>query len=269
MHVCFDGFTWVDLQVLWQEDSDKSWKLIDQEKTDIVHENGKFFVRARIHHFSKGYLGTSVDMQNSYHQEDMRWLRWGKPGRREIEVLNATDKAIIILALPTGVSNRIASEFIGSLEGSGVTVSLEMRRVVEQAILSSAVSPQMFQLPIRNTTETTRAGTKCTFDYCSLSKWTTNEATVALVTSDDDKVEVWDYKIIQGGTRHAVLPGRFSQGMRPLLGTFRRCELSETPSELELALEALRRSVQRRQGINTVVSRVGTTSAVEAEPQDS
>lgn len=250
----------VDSQVLWRENSAEPWQMIEQEKVDILHETGNFFVRARINHFSEGCLATSVDMQCSYYEEVVRWRQWGRPRRREFQVLNATDRAIIILALPTGFSNKIVGTFTVGVNSSMIGMNTNIRRAVDQAMLSEGASPQMFQLAVRDGPEPPRAGDKCPYEYCSLSEWTGNEAKVALITASDSTMEVWDYRIIKGGTRIAVLPKRFSPGMRPLLGNFRRCDLPEGLTDIEVALTAVGRVVLIREGINLVASRVSTAS---------
>lgn len=267
MYISFDGAASVDLQVLWRENSDDPWKLVEREETDILHESGKFFVRARIHHFSDDCLAKSVNMQSPYDEQVVRWKKWGKPRRRQIQFLNATDKVISLLALPTGFSNRIASSFKVGLYSSEIGINMEINRAAHQAVLSEAVSAQMIQLPIRDGTEPPRGGDQCPSQCFSLSEWTKNEARVALITADEKTVEVWDYRTIKGGTRIAVLPKQFSHGMRPLLGISQRCDLPGL-SDYEVALTAVGRAALMQKGINTVLSEVRTTRAVEAEPQD-
>lgn len=96
-------------------------------------------------------------------------------------------------------------------EGPGIHVAVS--RAIDQGLLEFATRPQLKDLPSKRE----KAGGVCPHVEFSLSKYTSNEAMVSLMTCDGNLLSVWDYQCVQGNTRVVVLPRRFECG-RPKLG---------------------------------------------------
>lgn len=180
-----------------------------------------FFFRAKIDHFSQGCLAKRISLESAGYEE-VAWLGW-RPHRKEVEFINATDRPLIFLVLPTSWShskiNRVAITIASKLKG-------ELSKSGEKAILHEAMDPQLFQIPCSSKAAAgLKAGQMCPFRTCTLSEKTGAEARVALITANSETVTVWEYRVVKQRTRMVVLPRQFSEGMLPLLGTHNRDEL--------------------------------------------
>ena len=182
----------------------------------VLYEKGVFFVRASIDHFSQGCLSKKVNLHNSIHVETVTWPK--RPGRKEIEFVNATTRALTFLVLPTSWSHKATQSVEMGVEVEGLSANVAISRAVEQAILEEATDPHLFQVPAFKLNEPPRAGQECPYYTCRLAEKTGFEARVVLITVEGPTVLVWSSSIVSHRTRVAILPGQFSEGMIPLLG---------------------------------------------------
>lgn len=139
-------------QVLWRkEDSDK-WQLLGDERIEIIPERCsvndntlRFFLRAKVPHFSDWILAKSVYRNNPYHDE-CTWRRLEAPGKRQVGFANATDRPVIFVVVPTkSKTNDVKSAAAGvETAAGGVNASMELDPV--QTILPAALQPQVLGL---------------------------------------------------------------------------------------------------------------------------
>lgn len=208
------------MQVLWRDDSSSPWHSLGADKTLVLFENGKFFVRALVDHFSQGCLAKNIQPGSPYHEEVVSGF-WGSPKKGQLEFVNATSRPLIFLVMPTSVSNTALHSFDAGVSVAEGGAHISMQKAVNQSVLLEAINPQVLQVGPRSAGVSDggpRAGERCPYATCSLSKWTGREARVALITVDGNLVSVWNSRIIKQRTRVIVLPGQFVQGMLPLLG---------------------------------------------------
>lgn len=184
-----------------------------------------FFVRASIDHFSQGCLAKTIQPESAYHEETAIWPF--RPGKRELEFVNTTDRPLVFLVMPTSWSNKATHAVAMGLAWEGLEAHVAISRAIEQSILAEATHPQILQVPCNKRKGDPRAGQICPYATCRLAKSTGNEARVALITADSQTVAVWDYRIVRHKTRLAILPGQFSEGMIPILGEHKRDELAK------------------------------------------
>ena len=191
----------------------------------ILYEEGVFFVRASIDHFSQGCLAKKINPHSSIHVETVTWPK--RPGRKEIEFVNATRRALAFLVLPTSWSQKAIQSVEMGVEVEGFSTNVAISRAVEQAILEEATDPQLFQVPALELNNPPRAGQKCPYDTCRLANKTGFDAKVVLITVEGPTVSVWNSRIVSHRTRVAILPRQFSEGMSPLLGRHKYDDLTQ------------------------------------------
>lgn len=212
-----------------------------------------FFVRAKIDHFSQGCLAKRISLESARYEE-VAWLGW-RPHKKQVEFVNATDRPLIFLVLPTTWSNSTIKS-VGISIAYGVELESAISRASENSILHEATDPQLLQIPGSSTAVTgLRAGQACPFTICTLPKKTGAEARVALITADHKTVRVWDYRVVKHRTRMVVLPRQFSGGMVPLFGTYNRDELPKKVSLTSIVLVAIAKDLQaygQRSPVSTV-----------------
>ncbi|CAM9961212.1 unnamed protein product [Ectocarpus sp. 8 AP-2014] len=203
-------------KVLRREQSGEPWNSLSDEETTVVEENGVFFMRAQFKHFTEGCLAKNLLLDNAVQTEV---VRLGRPRKKQLEFINATNKTLTFLVLPTTWSNKDIKSLalsVGVAEIGEAKASIEW--LIEQAVLTEAVAPQVLQIPPMNRQGTPKAGERCTSDYCDLPNSGGSEARVALVTVENETVSVWFSRNVRERTRLMVLPGQFSAGMNPQLG---------------------------------------------------
>lgn len=218
-------------QVLRREQSGDPWNILSDEEVTVVQENGVFFMRAQFRHFTEGCLAKNVLLDNAVQTEI---TKIGRPRKKQLEFINATNKTLTFLVLPTTWSNKAIKSLalsVGFAEVGEAKASIE--RLIEQAVLTEAVAPQVLQIPPMKRQGTPKAGERCTSDYCDLPNSGGSEARVALVTVENETVSVWFSRNVRERTRLMVLPGQFSAGMNPQLGKHplaqgSRCLVSST-----------------------------------------
>ena len=125
----------------------------------VLYEEGVFFIRASIDHFSQGCLAKKINPHSSIHVETVTWPK--RPGRKEIEFVNATTRALMFLVLPTSWSQKAIQSVEMGVEVEGFSVNLAISRVVSQGILEEATDPQLFQIPALELNEPLKAGQMC------------------------------------------------------------------------------------------------------------
>lgn len=218
-------------QILQREHNGDPWNILDDEETTVVHKDGEFFVRARFYHFSQGCLAKNILLDNAVETEQ---IRIGRPKKKQLEFINASQKTLTFLVLPTTWSNQaIKSLAIGvGVEGVG-NANACIDRAIEQAVLTEAMAPQVLQIPRRTTQEDPRGGDRCPSDICDLPNSGGREARVALVTVENKAVSVWFSRNVRERTRLMIMPGQFSAGMNPNLGRYQlpqgsRCLVQNT-----------------------------------------
>ena len=197
-----------------------------------------FFIRASIDHFSQGCLAKKIRLDSPCHDEIVTWPK--RPGKKQIEFVNATSKALTFLVLPTTWSHQAIQSVAMGVEMEGLSTNLAISRAMEQAILEEATDPQVFALPALKLHGPLRAGQECPFRTCTLAKQTGFEARVALISVEKTTVSVWDYRIVGHRTRVTILPGQFSEGMFPLLGRHQFDDLAQgAMCVMKVALRAM------------------------------
>lgn len=208
-HVC---------QVLWQEERHLPWRRFDECDTEIVFEDGKVFLRARIYHFSRFTLGSHINMESPDHKEKI--VHWGFGRRRkEIHVWNATNREIMLIIFPTLFVNQVTEN---SDQGISLMEKLSIHyaasRAFDQGLFVSGMDPQIRYLPAKRE----EAGGACPHIVISLAMDLDNKAIVSLMTYDANLLSVWDYQCLRRNTRFVVLPRKF-ECIRPALG-IHRCD---------------------------------------------
>lgn len=233
----------VRTQVLQREEEGEPWSLLAEEKTTIVYERGMFFFRAKIDHFSQGCLAKRIPLESASYEE-VAWLGW-RPRRKEVEFINATDRPLIFLVLPTSWSHSTVMSAAMSI-AHGAELKAEISTASEKSILHEVTDPQLLQIPCSSTAVASlRAGQACPFTTCTLPEKTGAEARIALITADSQTVTVWYYRVVKQRTRMVVLPRQFSEGMLPLLGAHNRNELEKGVSSLtSIALMSIAKDMQ-------------------------
>ena len=177
-----------------------NWEPVGEEDTDVVHEFGMFFMRARIYHFSQGCLAKRIQLENAIHEDTVTWPSWAPPKKNQLGFVNATNKPLIFLVLPTSWSNQAILSVAMGVAFDGLEASAAISRALEQSILSEATHPQVLQVPCTARREDLKVGQTFPFAICSLPKVARWDARVALITANSDTVEVWDYRIVQQRT---------------------------------------------------------------------
>lgn len=225
-----------------------------------------FFLRTSVSHFSQWCLGRSINPQSPYDDQVVTWPR--RPGRKEMEFVNATDRTLLFLVLPTTWTNGAVNSIATGLNVENMGMHLAISKAIEQSILEEATQPQVFQVKCPDMKGPLRAGQMCPTCTCWLSESTGYEARVAMMTIDGPFVAVWNYRIIRHRTRVVVLPGQFSDGMIPLLGRHKYDDLGQgSMCPLNIALAAMAKSFQRTDE-TTAISRISSNrfrARLEAE----
>ncbi|CAM9398970.1 unnamed protein product [Scytosiphon promiscuus] len=236
-------------KVLQRDKDGDPWNAVEQGDTDIYHDGIAFFVRARVRHFSQVCLSKRVQLENAIHEDPVAWPSWAPPKRKQIGFVNATDGPLIFLVLPTSWSQKAIMSVAVGVAFEGLEARAAMSKAVRQSILAEATQPQILQVPCTKRRGNPRVGQAFPFATCTLPKATGGEARVALIRVIGDTVEVWDSRIVQQRTWVWVLPGQFSEGMMPLLGTHRRQDLAQGATCLmNIALMATAKGLQSIDG---------------------
>ncbi|CAM9935835.1 unnamed protein product [Ectocarpus fasciculatus] len=226
-----DGLAWNDLdddyrqeylgslrdahEVLQREGDGGSWDLIKDQDVSVVYDETcrAFFVRAKIHHFSQGCLARKLNLQNS--SLDERVL-FGRPSKRELEFVNATNRSLTFLVLPTSCSQSACTSIVLGAEMAGIGANVEISRALKKAVLFAATECLVVTVPPRETEGHPTVGETCPFETCTLPRNTGNEARVILATIDETTISLWFSRILVERTRFAVLPNQFSAKVPPV-----------------------------------------------------
>lgn len=185
----------------------------------MVSDGGVLYMRAEVHHFSKGCLAKNILADNAI---EIERVTLGPPSNRQVEFINATRKALTFLVLPTSWEYNAIKSFAVGLGVEGIAeANASVHRAINQGVLKETTAPQVLQVPPRCSPGDPRGGEKCPSDMCDLREKGGDEATVALVTVEDGTVSVWFTRNVKHKTRLMVLPGQFSETMVPLLGRHR------------------------------------------------
>lgn len=252
--------------MLRRDKEEDAWTLVDQENISVVYDDGMFFLRTNVNHFSQWCLGRTINLQSPYDDQVVTWPR--RPGRKEMEFVNATDRTLLFLVLPTTWSNGAVNSIATGLNVENLGMHLAISKAIEQSILEEATQPQVFQLRGPNTNGPLRVGQMCPTCTCWLSESTGYEARVVLMTIDGPFVAVWNSRIVRHRTRVVILPGQFSDDMIPMLGRHKYDDLGQgSKCPLNIALAAMAKSFQRTDETSAVsrISSSGFHARLEAE----
>ena len=198
------------------------WELLEDDKITIFEEDGTFFLRASISHFSQVCLGKSAEYSSGYDVQTMTGPY--RPWRKEIEFVNATKRNLYFLVLPTTISVSFWTKLAAGLGIQGVSANLTTERRKKEYILKHATQPQFITVLRNKNTgeEPPKAGVMCESSTVQLLNCSGNEAVVVLMTvtgSEDDRtLEVWDSRIIKHRTRVTIFQDLFSSEAIPTLG---------------------------------------------------
>ena len=260
----FKMFTTDTVQVLRRQSEEDVWELLEDDKLIIFEEDGAFFLRASINHFSQGCLGKNLYNASGYYDEKCKWPY--RPRNKEIEFVNATGRVLSFLVQPTTVSLSFRTKLAAGVGIQGVSANATTEKAKKEYILDQATQPQVLQV-IRNETlqEPLQAGQRCPFMTFQLPECTGNEARVALMTTGPEQaadfVEVWDSRIVKHKTRVVILPNRFSPGMIPTLG---RHSLAQHKTLVRAGLTAMQ-PLERTTRVPVAVLESDTTDTHQEE----
>lgn len=124
--------------------------------------------------------------------------------------MNATDKQVVFLVLPTSYSDSSISSLVLGVEVPGGGANVAVERDVVKEVLKAATNCQAFTVPPKKTTGADpTGGQRCPFKTCFLPRKGGSEARIALVTVDSQVVSVWLTQILPQRTRLVVLPRMF------------------------------------------------------------
>eukprot|EP00752_Nemacystus_decipiens_P004502 g4110.t1 len=120
-------------KVLQRQQSGDPWDILSDEETTIVVEDGVFFLRAKYRHFTEGCLAKTVVLDNAVQTET---TKIGRPRKKQLEFINATNKTLTFLVLPTTWSNKdIKSLAVSVGVEEMVEAKVSIDRVMKQAVL--------------------------------------------------------------------------------------------------------------------------------------
>lgn len=210
------------------------------------HGKGKWYVRAKLERFSRACLGKRLNLESVYDEE---MVLAGRPASRELEFVNATDRGLMILVLPTSWSNKDILKMARSMDAHGVGSDATVAKAFEQSIQHGSDGLQVLHLDPREDV-CLAEGKECSWVKCTLSYEMGGEARVVLVTAEAEIIAVWDSRIIRDRTRLTVLPGRFSKGAMPLLGLYNVADLARegcVRSSLKMTLVAVAKGLVEHQ----------------------
>ncbi|CAN0225331.1 unnamed protein product [Scytosiphon promiscuus] len=203
-------------KVLHREKNSDPWIPLGHEETSVVYEEGVLYIRAQFAHFSEGCLAKSTLIDNAYETER---VSYGRPKQKQVEFVNATQKVLTFLVVPTSWSHSAITSFAIGVGVDGIVeANASVGRAIESHILTEAMAPQVFQIPRKKRQGDPRAGDRCTYCMCRLPESGGSEARVALVTIENGTVSVWFSVLVRERERLVVLPGQFSPDFEPSLG---------------------------------------------------
>lgn len=157
---------------------------------------GDSFLEAHVDHFSQGSLGTKIDLNNSVHTER---VRFGRPFKRELELVNATVRRLVFIVVPRRYSANVvsATASIGLGVSGGINLE-EFSDLVYKVVV-----------PARAAGTDPQLGEQCPYDTCTLPKEMGGEAKVILATVENGRANVWFERILPERTKLVVLPRMF------------------------------------------------------------
>lgn len=195
------------MQVLWRNNVGEPWTLLASGvKRDRHFE--QYFVHANIDHFSQGCLGKKLDLQNKTYTDVVK--RGRRPHAMELEFVNATDKNVIFLVLPTRYSMDAVTSLAVGVQVQGHGGNVEIERQVADALMSAATDCQAIVVHAKvNKGATPKVRDRCPFEPCFLLAEGTSQARVALVTAEEGEVLVWVNQLYVEKTQLVILPRMF------------------------------------------------------------
>lgn len=187
------------------------WELHEDGAWDFDKQLKRYFFRVKIRHFSDVCLGTEL----SLHSDCDSWVvSRGRPKKRQLEFVNATDKKIDFKVLPTGYSTSAIKSFNAGVKVPGIVgVTVGLDRESETVIMSAATAPSTFSVPPKEDAGTPKAGDVCPAHTYNIPKKMRGEARVYMYTSD--RQEPWLNEVHPQRTQLVVLPPMFSGGPTP------------------------------------------------------
>lgn len=211
------------VQVLTKQSERDVWKLLQDDEITILEEDGTFFLRASINHFSKVSLGkdvgtSGIDLQN------VKGL--SQPWSKEIQFVNATNKTLYFLVIPTITSVSYPTKIEAGLGTQVLNANVARDKRVEVNISPGATRPQCIPLPRNNNVGETspEAGVICPSLTVQLLACSRKQARVVLMTESgsekDRTLKVWDNRIINHRTRVTITQDFFLSVTTPMLGEY-------------------------------------------------
>ncbi|CAM9149814.1 unnamed protein product [Ectocarpus sp. 8 AP-2014] len=242
-------------KVFWSAEEGARWTRLDGGAVVRDKTLGKLFYRVDVDHFSRGYLGKNLNLECPCLTDV---VRIGRPYKRQLEFVNATDKRVTFLVLPTGYSqSAITSLNLGvQVQGDGGNLAIE--RAVESIITEAATGCQAFTVPAKTTPGKPTIGQPCPYHTCYLPKRVDPEARVVMTTINNGKLFKWFTQIFPQRTRVVVLPRMFSDPE----GYLESGQLVEAP----VSVANPERMANRNTPVATLSSRSGAGGASAAQP---
>lgn len=166
-------FTHCHRQLLWRDGGGDPWKFIGEGNTDVLHDCGMLSIRPKMSHFSQGCLAKKIRLENAIHEDTaVAWPSLAPPRKNQLGFVNATEKPLIFLVLPTCRSNPAILSVATGLAFDGLEASAAISRAVWQSILTEATHPQVLQVPCTKKKGNPTVGQVSPFATCTLAKVT-------------------------------------------------------------------------------------------------
>ena len=137
------------------------------------------------------YLASSMNRGATYEVRELGFFRRRK---KELELINSTQKRVLFLVMPTSVTLSAVMSLAVSLAGFGAGATYLDRDELVQVLKIPPGGQQRCWLPFKG-----------------------GQARVSLITIDEDLLSLWFTGLFRTNTRLTVLPAMFAEGMRPTL----------------------------------------------------
>lgn len=197
------------MQAFWRESVGEPWEPVEGATVGPDdRENGRHVLRAKIHHFSQFCFGKKLNLLSGHQYEE---VSRGRPGPRELEFLNGTDKRILFLVLPTGFADTRITSLTAAVTGGPVSVGGSVERGVISVITSAATGCSVVPVPARLDGGVTSPGGKetCPHGRCNVLPMMMKGVRVVVCTVTNDKVLMWLSLLLFPRTKLIILPALF------------------------------------------------------------
>lgn len=224
-------------QILWSQEGYSTLAPLEKDRTEVLLDRGGFLLRGSIYHFSQGCLGRRINMNSPAYTDNLPSILPRR--RKEVEFINATDKCVGFVVLPTSwslskiseIALKVSAACVGELEAA-------VTRKIDEGITELALSPQVFSLPAHTASGQPVERELYPYRSCFFSESIDGQTVrVALFTRETERrqsspfwpfssesethtVTIWTFWDVPIGTRYAVLPPQFYPGVIPVMAAY-------------------------------------------------